>query len=335
MKVLLAVAALVAAAGAVSDSVEDLEFDSWKVEHGKKYKSEEEESQRKMTWLANRKLVIEHNMLADQGLKSYRLGMNIFADMDNQEYQAMFSSCLDTSNETTSLCTSTIQPEEEDTAPLPCSLDWRARGYVTDVKNQGCCGSCWAFSAVGALEGQMYRKTGRLISLSGQQLVDCSWGFHNHGCNGGWPHRAYQYIKARKGLEADFTYPYKAKGRRCRFNPQRIRATCRGYVCLPKGNEVALKRAVAKVGPISVAIDCSKHTFQLYKSGVYDEPGCSKTRVNHAVLLVGYGRAWRRKPFWLIKNSWGVKWGDNGYIRMSRDKRNQCGIASYAVYPVV
>ncbi|XP_072546259.1 cathepsin L-like peptidase [Salminus brasiliensis] len=333
MKVLLTVTALVAAAGAVSDSVEDLEFDSWKVEHVKSYGSEEEEAQRKMTWLANRKLVLEHNKLADQGLKSYRLGMNVFADMDIQEYQAMFSNCLRSSNETKSLCTSTSQPEEEDTAPP--SVDWRTKGYVTDVKNQGYCGSCWAFSAVGALEGQMYRKTGRLITLSEQQLVDCSRSFHNYGCNGGWPHRAYQYIKSSKGLEADFTYPYKAKDEMCRFNPQRIRATCRGHVCLRKGSEVALKRAVAKVGPISVAIDTSKHTFQLYKSGVYDEPGCSQTHLTHAVVVVGYGEAESRKRFWLVKNSWGVGWGENGYIKMSRNKRNQCGIASYAVYPVV
>ncbi|XP_049320214.1 procathepsin L isoform X6 [Astyanax mexicanus] len=334
MRVLLAVAAFVVVAGAASVSVEDLEFNSWKLQHGKSYDSEEEESQRKMIWLNNRKLVLEHNMLADQGLKSYRLGMNIFADMENQEFQAMFSHCVKSFNETDSLCTSTFLSEEEDT-PLPRRVDWRQKGYITDVKNQRSCGSCWAFSATGALEGQMFRKTGKLISLSEKQLVDCSQSFGNLGCNGGWPSKSFEYIKSNQGLEADFTYPYKAREETCRFNPQRVMATCSGFECLPQGDENALKKAVAKIGPISVLIDTSKHTFQLYKSGVYDEPGCSSTRLTHAVLLVGYGNAPRGKQYWLVKNSWSTSWGEAGYIRMSRNKNNQCGIATFALYPEV
>ncbi|KAG9268371.1 procathepsin L-like [Astyanax mexicanus] len=338
MRVVLAVAALVAMAVAAIVSQEELEFHNWKQEHGKSYDSEEEESERKMIWLNNRKLVLEHNMLADQGLKSYRLGMNIFADMENQEFQAMFSNCVESLNDTDtdSLCTSTFVPEKEGSA-LPCRVDWRRKGYVTDVKNQRNCGSCWAFSATGSLEGQMFRKTRRLISLSEQQLVDCSRCFGNHGCNGGLAIWAFNYIRSSKGLEADFTYPYKAQDRRCHFNPWKVRATCRGTVCLPRGNEIALKIAVARVGPISVSIDASKHTFQLYKSGVYDEPRCSNNRLNHAVLLVGYGRIRNRnrKQYWLVKNSWGTRWGENGYIRMSRNKMNQCGIAKRPVYPLV
>uniref|UniRef100_A0A8B9LJW2 Cathepsin L.1 n=1 Tax=Astyanax mexicanus TaxID=7994 RepID=A0A8B9LJW2_ASTMX len=292
------------------------------------YGSEEEESQRKMIWLTNRKLVLKHNMLADQGLKSYRLGMNIFADMKNQEFQAMFSHCVKSfdDTETDSLCTSTFLSEDED-APLPQRVDWRAKGYVTFVKDQGLCGSCWAFSATGALEGQMFRKKGKLISLSEQQLVDCSQSFGNLGCNGGWPSKSFDYIKSSKGLEADFTYPYKAR--------VRVIATCSGFKSLPKGDENALKNAVASIGPISVLIDTSKHTFQLYKSGVYDEPGCSSTQLNHAVLLVGYDNDPTGKPYWLVKNSWGINWGDNGYIKMSRNKMNQCGIATDATYPLV
>ncbi|XP_049320219.1 procathepsin L [Astyanax mexicanus] len=336
MRVLLAVAALVVVAGAACVSVEDLEFNSWKLQHGRSYDSEEEESQRKMIWLNNRKLVLEHNMLADQGIKSYRLGMNIFADMENQEFQAMFSNCVESFNdtETDSLHTTTFVSEEED-APLPRRVDWRQKGYVTDVKNQRKCGSCWAFSATGALEGQMFRKTGKLISLSEKQLVDCSQKFGNRGCKGGLAIRAFKYIKSSKGLEADFTYPYKAKEETCRFNPQRVIATCSGYGHLPKGNETALEKAVATIGPISVSIDTSKHTFQLYKSGVYDEPGCSSAKLNHAVLLVGYDNDPKGNPYWLVKNSWGIRWGDNGYIKMSRNKMNQCGIATRPVYPLV
>uniref|UniRef100_A0A8B9LJK0 Cathepsin L.1 n=1 Tax=Astyanax mexicanus TaxID=7994 RepID=A0A8B9LJK0_ASTMX len=334
MRVLLAIAALVAVARTASISQEDLEFHGWKMKFGKSYDSEEEESQRKMTWLTNRKLVLEHNMLADQGLKSYRLDMNHFADMDNQEYQARFKSCLVSYNRTKPRGGPLFLQQQADTT-LPCAVDWIAAGYVTKVNQQKQCCSCWAFSATGALEGQMFRKTGKLISLSEKQLVDCSQSFGNRGCNGGWPSKSFEYIKSNQGLEADFTYPYKAREETCRFNPQRVVATCSGFECLPQGDENALKKAVAKIGPISVAIDTSKHTFQLYKSGVYDEPGCSSTRLTHAVLLVGYGNAPRGKQYWLVKNSWGIRWGDNGYIKMSRNKMNQCGIATVAVYPLV
>ncbi|XP_007239312.3 procathepsin L [Astyanax mexicanus] len=336
MRVLLAVAALVVVVGAASVSEEDQEFESWKQEHGKSYSSEEEESHRKMSWLTSRKLVLEHNKLADQGLESYTLEMNEFADMEDQEFQDMYTGSLDSMNdtETDTLCTATFTPEnEEDT--LPCRVDWRQAGYVTGVKNQRSCGSCWAFSATGALEGQMYRKTRQLIPLSEQQLIDCSGRYGNHGCKGGLAIRAFRYAMHR-GLEAGYNYPYRARrSRRCHFNPWKVRATCRGIVCLPRGNEKILKFAVAKIGPISVSVDSSRRSFRLYKSGVYNDRRCSNHRMNHAVLLIGYGRAGGSRRYWLVKNSWGTRWGENGYIRMSRNQRNQCGIATRPVFPIV
>ncbi|KAI4898326.1 hypothetical protein NFI96_023821 [Prochilodus magdalenae] len=329
MRVLLAVAALVVVAGATS-VLQDLEFDAWKVEFGKSYGSEEEESQRKMIWLNNLKLVLEHNLLADQGIKSYRLGMNHFADMDNQEYQEMLKGCLGFFNESEIQNATFLEPVRG--AALPMTVNWKTRGYVTEVKDQSHCGSCWAFSATGALEGQMFKKTKRLVSLSEQQLVDCSQSYGNYGCRGGWPYRAFEYIK-RNGLEKSNTYPYLAREGRCRSNGGRAWARCSRYRNVPR-SEKALKYAVAKVGPISVAIDAGHHSFQLYRSGVYDEPACS-TSPTHAVLVVGYGTHRRRKDYWLVKNSWGTRWGDSGYIKMSRNKGNQCGISSYAVYPMV
>ncbi|XP_036449130.1 cathepsin L1-like isoform X3 [Colossoma macropomum] len=332
MRVLLAVAALVVVAGAASVSVEDLEFNAWKQQFGKSYGSVEEESQRKMIWLDNRKLVLEHNMLADQGLKSYRLGMNHFADMDNQEYQQMFKGCLGSFNESViESATTFLQPLEG--AALPRDVDWRARGYVTRVKDQSHCGSCWAFSATGALEGQMFKKTKKLVRLSEQQLVDCSGSYGNFGCQGGFMDKAFKYIMYSGGLETAYTYPYQAKEGQCSFKKQRAWAKCSNYKGVSP-TEDALKNAVATIGPISVAIDVSPHSFQLYKSGVYDEPACSSTKATHAVLAVGYGTD-HGKDYWLVKNSWGTVWGDEGYIKMSRNKNNQCGIASYAVYPVV
>ncbi|XP_036449120.1 cathepsin L1-like [Colossoma macropomum] len=336
MRVLLAVAALVVVAGAASVSLEDLEeeFNTWKLNFGKSYGSVEEESQRKMIWLNNLKLVLEHNMLADQGLKSYRLGMNHFADMDNQEYQQMFRGCLGPFNRTKTRSPTTIL-RQAGSAFLPSTVDWKAAGYVTEVDHQMCCGSCWAFSAVGALEGQMFRKTRKLVRLSKQQLVDCSWLFGNRGCAGGWMDQAFEYVMHSGGLQSESSYPYEAKDGMCRFNPLNASATCSDYYELPSGDEKSLQEAVAVIGPISAAIDISRHTFQLYKSGVYDDPYCSSTKLTHAILVVGYGTDSRGEDYWVVKNSWGVQWGEKGYVRMSRNKRNQCGIATKASFPHV
>ncbi|XP_049320216.1 procathepsin L isoform X8 [Astyanax mexicanus] len=334
MKAVLVVAALAAVAGAASVSMEDLEFHQWKLDHGRSYESEEEESQRKMVWLSNRKLVLEHNVLADQGLKSYRLGMNLFADMNNQELQAWFSNCLLPFNRTKTSTAATFLQQAEGAA-LPDAVDWRAMGYVTKVKNQGNCGSCWAFSAAGALEGQMFRKTGSLVSLSTQQLVDCSWLDGNDGCGGGSMELAFEYISRSGGLQTESDYPYKAREGMCMFNPQNVSGKCHDFEELPKGEEKDLQKAVVAVGPVSVAIDSSNKTFLLYQSGIYNEPYCSSYNVNHGVLVVGYNTDSSGREYWVVKNSWGVQWGEQGYIRMSRNKDNQCGIATRASFPLV
>ncbi|KAL6478447.1 hypothetical protein MHYP_G00142820 [Metynnis hypsauchen] len=306
MRVLLTVAALVAVAGAASVSLEDLEFHTWKLKFGKSYGSEEEESQRKMIWLDNLKLVLEHNMLADQGLKSYRLGMNRFADLDNQEYQAMFKGCLRSFNRTKSRSASAFL-RQTGSAALPRTVDWREMGFVTEVKNQYICSSCWAFSATGALEGQMFRKTRNLVSLSEQQLVDCSWFSGNQGCAGGLTEHAFEYIMHSGGLQSESSYPYEAKDGICRFSPKNASATCSDYEELPSEDEAVLQEAVAVIGPISAAVNINRQTFQLYKSGVYDDPYCSK-QPNHAVLVVGYGTDSYGEDYWVVKNSWGAQW---------------------------
>ncbi|XP_036443812.1 cathepsin L1-like [Colossoma macropomum] len=334
MRVLLALTTLVVVAGAASVSLEDLEFHAWKLKFGKSYGSVEEESRRKMIWLDNHKLVQEHNMLADQGIKSYRLGLNHFADMDDKEFQARYSSCLRSFN-MTKAHSAPAQIRPAGGADLPNYVDWRSMGYVTEVKNQQHLNSCWAFSATGALEGQMFRKRRRLVPLSEQQLVDCSQDFGNSGYNGGWPHKAFEYVMYRGGLQAEYTYPYEAEVGWCRFNPQYVMATCRSYILLPKGDEKSLQYAVATIGPISVGIGTCRPSFRFYESGVYDEPNCSSTELNHAVLVVGYGTDSSKQDYWLVKNSYGVEWGQGGYFKIARNKNNQCGIGLYAVYPEV
>ncbi|XP_077477467.1 cathepsin L.1 [Stigmatopora argus] len=334
MKLVLLAASLLAVATCASISLEDLEFHAWKLKFGKSYSSPLEESERKTIWLRNRRLVLVHNILADQGMKSYRLGMTFFADLENKEYKQMVShGCLRNFNASIPSGGSAFLPLPLE-ADLPQNVDWRKKGYVTGVKDQKQCGSCWAFSTTGSLEGQTFRKTGKLVSLSEQQLVDCSGKFGNEGCMGGLMDNAFQYIQKNGGIDTEDSYPYEAEDGQCRFNAANIGATCTGYVDVKKGDERGLKEAVATVGPVSVAIDASQESFQLYESGVYDEPECSSSELDHGVLAVGYGTD-NGRDYWLVKNSWGPKWGDKGYIRMSRNKRNQCGIATSASYPLV
>ncbi|KAJ8316615.1 LOW QUALITY PROTEIN: hypothetical protein KUTeg_005834, partial [Tegillarca granosa] len=193
-----------------------------------------------------------------------------------------------------------------DISDLPDTVDWREKGYVTEVKNQKQCGSCWAFSTTGSLEGQHFKSTGKLVSLSEQNLVDCSKKQGNHGCEGEWK----------------------------MFKQENVGATDSGYkdVSIFFHSEEALQKAVAEVGPISVAIDASLSSFQLYKSGVYSDILCSTSRLDHGVLAVGYG-TYDSKPYWLVKNSWGESWGIKGYIMMARNNHNMCGIATQASYP--
>ncbi|KAM3920460.1 cathepsin S-like [Leptodactylus fuscus] len=216
---------------------------------------------------------------------------------------------------------------------LPTSVDWRLSGAVTEVKDQGACGSCWAFSAVGALEGQLKIKTGALVSLSPQNLVDCSSKYGNAGCNGGFMTNAFQYVIVNNGINSNATYPYRAVAGPCSYNSAKRAATCTKYGFLYPGTEDLLKQAVAIVGPISVAIDAGRQSFALYKSGVYNDPGCTQN-INHGVLVVGYGTL-NGQDYWIVKNSWSQYWGDKGYILMARNKGNLCAIATYACFPQI
>ncbi|XP_012692203.2 procathepsin L-like [Clupea harengus] len=337
MRLLIIAAASLAVVSCASLSLEDLEFHAWKLKFGKSYRSPKEEAQRKLTWLSTRPRVLAHNILADQGIKTYRMGMNQFSDMDNEEYRntvLLRSTFL--SNETKTLDQRGINTSrQKGGTKLPDSVDWRKKACVTFVKDQTHhCGSCWAFSTTGALESHTCIKYGRLPSLSEQQLVDCSRSYGNMGCNGGYIDLTYQYVIKSGGVDTEDSYPYQAEDDNCRFKPSDVGASCRGYTKVKTpGNESALQEAVANEGPVSVAIDAERD-FRFYESGVYDEPSCSRTRLNHAMLVVGYGTE-DGQDYWLVKNSWSASWGEEGYIKMSRNQDNQCGIASYAFYPEV
>uniref|UniRef100_A0A2K6TQE5 Cathepsin S n=1 Tax=Saimiri boliviensis boliviensis TaxID=39432 RepID=A0A2K6TQE5_SAIBB len=204
---------------------------------------------------------------------------------------------------------------------------------MNHLGDMGSCGACWAFSAVGALEAQLKLKTGKLVSLSAQNLVDCSEKYGNKGCNGGFMTEAFQYIIDNKGIDSEASYPYKATDQKCQYDSKYRAATCSKYTELPYGREDVLKEAVANKGPVCVGVDASHPSFFLYRSGVYYDPACTQ-KVNHGVLVIGYGDL-NGKEYWLVKNSWGSNFGEQGYIRMARNKGNHCGIASYPSYPEI
>lgn len=314
---------------AVFDRRLDVHWELWKKTNEKKYQNEVEHVRRRELWEMNLMLITKHNLEASMGLHSYELGMNHMGDLTTEEILQPYAALS--------------PPDDLQRAPSPFagtsgagapdSVDWREKGRVTSVKDQGSCGSCWAFSAVGALEGLLAKTTGKLVDLSPQNLMDCSGKYGNHGCNGGYIHKAFQYVIDNRGIDSEAAYPYRAATQQCRYNAAHRVANCSGYSLLPRGDEGAMKEALATIGPLSVAIDASHRKFHFYKSGVYDNPDCAK-KTNHGVLAVGYG-AQNGDDYWLVKNSWGASFGERGYIRMSRNKKNQCGIAQHISYPTM
>jgi len=314
------------------------QWETWKVTHDKDYADPMAEKFRLKIFMENQAKIARHNAKAHEGQKSYFLKMNNYGDLLHHEFLGQMNGfdydakkLLRATGHKGQEPVTWIEPAN---AHFNKTVDWRKEGAVTPVKDQGQCGSCWAFSTTGSLEGQHFRKTGQLIELSEQNLVDCSSRFGNNGCNGGLMDNAFRYIKANGGVDTEGSYPYEGVEEECHFNPANVGETDKGFVDIPQGSEKALKKAVASVGPVSVAIDASHETFQFYSHGVYDEPECDPEGLDHGVLVVGYGTE-DGQDYWLVKNSWSEKWGDQGYIKMSRNKDNQCGIASCASYPLV
>ncbi|XP_071489951.1 cathepsin L-like peptidase [Diadema antillarum] len=307
------------------------EWTAWKLKYGKAYADDFEESKRSSIWQDNLAYITKHNIRYDLGEFTFKLGINEYADLQNYEFVGLMNGYRRNITSKAKSASVFLAPEN---VQIPDSVDWRTKGYVTNVKNQEDCGSCWAFSATGSLEGQHFKKTGKLVSLSEQNLVDCSGPEGNGGCMGGLMNNAFQYVIDHNGIDTEESYPYKAKDGRCHFSKSNVGATCTGYTDIASGDENALKEAVATVGPISVAIDASHRSFQHYESGVYNEPDCNSEILDHGVLAVGYSSD-NGKDYWIVKNSYGNSWGMKGYVWMSRNKDNQCGIATNASYPLV
>uniref|UniRef100_A0A7N9AKK9 Cathepsin 12 n=1 Tax=Mastacembelus armatus TaxID=205130 RepID=A0A7N9AKK9_9TELE len=307
-----------------SDEVVLTEWEIWKSNNGISY-DKMDDMQRRAIWEENKQMIENNNRGFFMGMRPFTMAMNKYGDL--VRCRASFS-MLNT-------CLLTITNQIHGCFKLDAwSVDYRNMGYVTEVKDQGFCGSCWAFSTTGAIEGQMYKRTGQLVSLSEQNLVDCSRPYGTFGCNGAWMANAFDYV-INNGLQSTNTYPYTSVDTQpCYYDSTLAVAHITDYRFIPKGDEQALADAVATIGPITVAIDADHASFLFYSSGIYDEPSCNPNNLSHAVLLVGYGSE-AGQDYWIIKNSWGTSWGEGGYMRMIRDGRNTCGIASYALYPIL
>ncbi|XP_070600226.1 cathepsin K-like [Erythrolamprus reginae] len=299
----------------------------WKATHGKEYPQEEEESFRRAIWEENLQMVQDHNKEADLGKYTYWLGMNHFGDLTKEELDQRLRCLLPALDNAT--IAKGITFKSSDDPDIPKSVDWRTKGAVTEVKDQGSCGSCWTFSATGALEGMHFKKTGKLVSLSEQNLLDCS----EEGCDGGLMDIAFENVRKQGGINSEESYPYDGQKLSCRYNPEESITRCNSFGQTTQGDEEEIQIAVAKIGPISVAVDARSSKFKFYKSGIYTERYGGQRQITHAVLIVGYNQTSKDGGYWIIKNSWSTLWGEKGYMRLAKGS-NQCGLTEYAVFPL-
>jgi len=323
MKSVVILAAVLVCAIATSEIEYRTSFTNWMRENQKTYHHEEFMTRYRI--FKNNYDTVERNNAENNGMV---LALNKFADLESKEFASLYLGFKMPAN-----VDLTPVEYEADNAGLPSSIDWNAKGAVTAIKNQQQCGSCWSFSTTGSTEGCHFIKTNNLVALSEQNLMDCSTSYGNNGCNGGMMTDAMDYIIANKGIDTESSYPYTAEeGTSCGYKSANSGATLKSYKNVATGSESDLQ-AKAAVGPVSVAIDAGQNSFQLYSSGIYYEPACTSTALDHGVLVVGYGANSTGSDYWIVKNSWGTTWGLEGFIWMSRNRNNNCGIASMGTLP--
>jgi cathepsin L len=309
----------VALAAITPESVYQDAFVSWMQKYDKQY-SPEEFFYRYDTFKANYDFVEKHNA----GNYTWTVELNKFADLSSGEFKNIY---LGYKPELRRGGRHLTLKDVKVGAYPTGSLDWVAKGAVTGIKDQGQCGSCWAFSTTGGVEGIVFLKHGHLTSLSEQELVDCGASYGNLGCNGGLMDNAFKYVEAN-GLCTEASYPYTAKDGTCKKSSCTMSADSKitGYSDVTHTENA--EGAALDSQPISIAIEADQSGFQLYKSGVFC--GTCGQNLDHGVLLAGYGTD--TVNYWKVKNSWGTSWGEQGYMRMCRDK-NECGVSDEPSHP--
>jgi len=309
------------------------ENDEWKQfthfqdRFSKKYENIEELQTRFQIFRHNLRDIVIHNL--DQ-TQNFTMGVNQFTDLTPEEFKSQWVGGLKAEVGSYGCKTFT-----SGASGVPATVDWRNKGAVTSVKDQGQCGSCWTFSATGAIEGAWAISKGQLVDLSEQELVDCATGvsYGSHGCNGGQMEGAFKFVIAN-GQCSLASYPYTAKDGTC----QKCTAVAHISYCsdVKPNDQVSMKAAVAQQ-PVAVAIEADTRYFQSYSGGILTSSSCGTT-LDHGVLTVGYGEENGQK-YWLVKNSWGTSWGDMGYVKIARSESTNdpgiCGIAMDPSFPTV
>ena len=300
-------------------------FNDYNNEYKKYHSSKSEFWYRFHAFVDNDKKITDHNSQTS----SWKMQHNKFSDMYPSEFRYHMTGYK---------CPSNWQPNSDKFTThtysldyvAPDAVDWRAQGLVTPIKDQGDCGSCWAFSSTGAMEGAFAKKNGTLISLSEQDLVDCVDDCS--GCDGGWMAKAMEYVVEHGGIDTELSYPYQGVGGQCAFNQSNVATNFSSVVNITQGDCQGLFNAVATQGPISVAINANG--IMNYQNGIYSDQNCDPQSLDHGVLVVGYGVTTDGKLYYIVKNSWGTDWGQDGYMYWDRSIDNMCGICEDASYPI-
>lgn len=307
-----------------------VQFEEFKAKFGKEYGTPHEEFERFEIFAANLREVESHNY---NGLTSFKKGVNQFSDRTQEEFESINFGYKSLRMHSESSLFKTANIDGYSMENLPKSVDWRTKGAVTTVKNQGQCGSCWAHAAVETIESFLQINTGELMELSVQQITSCAPNVNhcggNGGCEGSIPQLGFVYAQLY-GLNSESQYPY-VSGKtqhteQCHFSPHNVSAkvTLKGYEILPRNNMTAFMAHLAYKGPLAISVAASN--LREYSSGVFD--GCSFNKnmvLNHEIQLVGYGEDEDLGEYWIARNSWGPNWGENGYIRFKRYDHVTCG----------
>ena len=307
------------------------QFHDFQVRFSKIYGSVEELESRFQIFRTNLRSIILHNL--DQ-TQNFTMGINQFTDLTPQEFKDQFVGGLRT--EVGSYGCKTFSSSA---SGAPSSIDWRQKGAVTSVKDQGQCGSCWTFSATGAVEGAWAIAKSQLVDLSEQELVDCATGisYGSHGCSGGQMQGAFKFV-IENGQCSLSAYPYTSGVTKTGGSCQKCSSIVHISSCsdVKPNDQISLKAAVAQQ-PVAIAIEADTRYFQSYSSGILTSSSCG-TNLDHGVLIVGYGTE-NGQDYWLVKNSWGTSWGDHGYVKIAKSSSTNdpgvCGIAMDPSFPTV
>ncbi|CAH0720620.1 unnamed protein product, partial [Brenthis ino] len=313
-----------------SENHVDREFKRFVAEHGRQYNDQTEHEMRKNIFAENLRRVQDHN----RKNTSFKLGINKFSDRTPEEMKKMKGLRRRKEGQIGTVPFPYSKTEIADISKdLPKEFDLRMLGVITPVKDQDMCGSCWTFGTTSAVEGALARQNGgRLLRLANQALIDCAWGFHAAGCDGGSDTAAYHWMM-KYGLPTEEEYgPYSNKDGFCRIKNMTQLYPIKGFTDVTPFSVEALKVALINHGPLSVSIDATT-ALTLYSSGIMFDSECDKTVLNHEVTLVGYGVR-DDEEYWIVKNSWGRTWGIDGYFHIST-RNTDCGITTEPTYVVL